>query len=256
MYDFAALAAAGLGVGVVVGLTGVGAGAVMTPLLIAGFGVPVPVAVGTDLACAAISKTAGTLAHRAAHNVVTRVVVLLAFGSVPAAVATLVFIAVAEPSTATLAHVMRSGIAILLIASIAMLLLRTRAVRSRRASTATWRWRAGATIGVGAVMGCAVALTSLGAGAIGAACIAFLHPELDARQIAGSDIAHAVPLTLVAAAGHAWLGTIDWSLLLALAMGAVPGIVVGSLLTRAVPADALRYLLIATLAFAAFKLLA
>src|SRR5262250_1584024 len=94
--DFWLLSTAGLLVGAIVGLTGVGGGSIMTPLLITVFGVPAPVAVGTDLACAAVTKTAGTVAHRAARNVVTRIVVLLALGSVPAAIATLTMIAAAN----------------------------------------------------------------------------------------------------------------------------------------------------------------
>ena len=166
MGDFALLAAAGLGVGVIVGLTGVGAGSVMTPMLIAGFGIPAPVAVGTDLACAAVTKTAGTLAHRASRNVVGRVVVLLAAGSVPATLVTLALIAVSGASSTDLARVMRVGIAITLVTSIAMLLLRAplerRLARQRRVGG---RFRSLATVGVGAVIGSAVALTSLGAGA-------------------------------------------------------------------------------------------
>src|SRR5262249_32645891 len=118
------------------------------------------------------------------------------------------------------------------------------------------RYRPAATVVVGAVIGLAVALTSLGAGAIGAAALAMLYPELEPVEIAGSDIAHAVPLTAVAAAGHGRLGTIDLGLLAALLAGGVPGIVLGSLLSRRVPTRALRLLLATTLALAGFKLLA
>ena len=118
------------------------------------------------------------------------------------------------------------------------------------------RHRPTATVAVGAVIGVAVALTSLGAGAIGAACLAMLYPELEPVEIAGSDIAHAVPLTAVAAVGHGFLGTIDFGLLLALLTGGIPGIVLGSLLSRRVPTRTLRLLLVATLAVAGFKLLA
>ena len=93
MTEFAWLALSGLGVGLMVGMTGVGGGSLMTPLLITAFGIPAPIAVGTDLACAAITKTAATFAHRAAGTIKVPVVVLLAAGSVPAASATLVVLA-------------------------------------------------------------------------------------------------------------------------------------------------------------------
>jgi len=256
--DFALLATAGLLVGAIVGLTGVGGGSIMTPLLITAFGVPAPVAVGTDLACAAVTKTAGTAAHRAARNVVTRVVVLLALGSVPAAIATLTVIAAANLAPHELNRVVRTSVGIALLVSIAMLLLREplRQWGSRRASLTRIRlYRPALTVLVGASIGFAVALTSLGAGAIGAACLALLYPELEPAEVAGSDIAHAVPLTAVAAAGHAWLGTIDWILLLTLLAGGIPGIVLGSFASRRVPVRALRIVLVATLALAGVRLL-
>jgi hypothetical protein len=257
--DFALLAATGLVVSIIVGLTGVGGGAIMTPLLITVFGVAPPVAVGTDLACAAVTKTAGTIAHRAARNVVGRVVLLLAAGSVPAAIATLAMVAVLALAPDQLNRLVRHSVGFVLLLSIATLLLRERLRRwSRRSDAlrAAQRYRPALTVAVGAVIGSAVALTSLGAGAIGAACLALLYPELEPVEIAGSDIAHAVPLTAVAALGHLWLGTIDASILAALVVGGVPGIVIGSLCSRRVPVRALRLMLVATLAVAGVKLLA
>jgi uncharacterized membrane protein YfcA len=259
MSDFGLLAATAFLVGTIVGLTGVGGGSIMTPLLITLFGVPAPVAVGTDLACAAVTKTAGTIAHRAARNVVTPVVWLLAIGSVPAALITLTIIATAHLAPDELNRLIRESVGIALLLSIAMLVARDPLRRWGAASDrlrSVRRHRPILTVVVGCAIGVAVALTSLGAGAIGAACLALLYPELEPAEIAGSDIAHAVPLTAVAAAGHAWLGTIDWGLLLALLAGGIPGIVLGSLASRRVPTRALRLMLVATLALAGAKLLA
>ena len=256
--DFGLLAAAGLIVGAIVGLTGVGGGSIMTPLLITVFGVPAPVAVGTDLACAAVTKTAGTIAHGAARNIATRIVKLLALGSVPAAIATLAIVAAAQLDSLQFNRLIRESVGIALLFSIAMLLLRDPLRRWASQSPTIGdlrRHRPAATVIVGAVIGVAVALTSLGAGAIGAACLAILYPELEPMEIAGSDIAHAVPLTAVATVGHAWLGTIDVGLLLALLTGGIPGIVLGSVVSRRVPMRALRLMLITTLALAGFKLL-
>lgn len=258
LHDFGLLAATGFGVGVIVGLTGVGGGSIMTPLLITVFGVPAAIAVGTDLACAAVTKTAGTLAHRAAHNIKTRIVVLLALGSVPAAIATLATVALAHLAPHELNALIKESVGVALLFSIAVLLLRGPlkrwGARSERLRTMR-RHRPVLTVIVGCVIGIAVALTSLGAGAIGAACLALLYPELEPAEIAGSDIAHAVPLTAVAAAGHLWLGTIDFGLLLALLAGGVPGIVLGSFGSRRIPVRALRMMLVATLALAGVKLL-
>jgi uncharacterized membrane protein YfcA len=258
LVDFGLLALTGCGVGLIVGLTGVGGGSIMTPLLITAFGIPAPVAVGTDLACAAVTKTAGTFAHRAARNIAGRVVFLLALGSVPAAIVTLAVVAAAHLAPQQLNHLIRESVGIALLFSIAMLLLRDPlkrwASRTDRLRGIR-RHRPLMTVAVGAIIGFAVALTSLGAGAIGAAALALLYPELEPAEIAGSDIAHAVPLTAVAAVGHAWLGTIDVNLLLALLAGGIPGIVLGSLASRRVPIRSLRIILVATLALAGVKLL-
>jgi uncharacterized membrane protein YfcA len=255
---FALLATVGLLVGAIVGLTGVGGGSIMTPLLITVFGVPAPVAVGTDLACAAVTKAVGSIAHGAARNIASGIVLRLALGSVPAAIATLVLLALAHLDAHRLEHLIRVSVGVALLVSIALLLLRDPMRRWATRSPAIGalrRHRPAATVAVGALIGMAVALTSLGAGAIGAACLAMLYPELEPVEIAGSDIAHAVPLTAVAAAGHLWLGTIDGALLLALLVGGLPGIVAGSLLARRVPMRALRVILIATLALAGWRLL-
>ena len=230
----------------------------MTPLLIAGFGVPAPVAVGTDLACAAVTKTAATLARRATRTLSLRVAALLAAGSVPAAILALAWLASVALAPQDLARVIRQAIGIALIASIAALALRTRIRRWSAGSSLIERLRPhrpAATVLVGGLIGAAVALTSLGAGAIGAACLALLYPELEPAEIAGSDIAHAVPLTAIAAIGHVWLGTVDAGLLWALLCGGVPGIVAGSLITHRIPPALLRVLLIAVLGIAAGKLL-
>lgn len=258
MNEFSSLAGAGFGVGLIVGMTGVGAGSVMTPLLITGFGIPASVAVGTDIAAAAVSKTAGTLAHRTERNVAFRVVALLAAGSIPAALATLAVLSALELAPEALAALIRTCVGVALIVSIVALLARDRLqqwqcnaqVRGSRSS-----WRAPLTAFTGVIIGIAVVLSSLGAGAIGAACLAVLYPELEPAEIAGTDIAHAVPLTVIAATGHAMLGTIDFWLLFALLAGSIPGIVAGSFAARSVPARWLRIVLIGALALAAFKIL-
>src|SRR5215831_7337002 len=190
MLEFATLAAIGLAVGLIVGLTGVGAGSVMTPILIGGFGIPAPIAVGTDLAAAAVSKTAGTIAHRASHNVSTSVVVALATGSVPAAIGTLLWLSNAGLAPDALNHLIRTSVGIALVISIVALMLRQQLrrwgsahIRVARAAT----WRPIVTALIGAAIGIAVVLSSLGAGAIGAALIAMLYPELEPAEIAGSD---------------------------------------------------------------------
>ena len=112
-----------------------------------------------------------------------------------------------------------------------------------------------ANIVSGAVLGVMVTISSIGAGAIGATVLVLLYPRLTAAEVAGTDIAYAVPLTAIAAVGHWWLGSIDWNLLLALLIGSLPGITLGSYVARAVPEKLLRGLLAVILVTVAFKLI-
>jgi uncharacterized membrane protein YfcA len=113
---------------------------------------------------------------------------------------------------------------------------------------------AGATILSGAILGTLVTVSSIGAGAIGATLLVMLYPKLSPAEVAGTDIAYAVPLTAIAAAGHWWLGSINWLLLVTLLVGSVPGITLGSWAAKAVPERFLRGLLAMTLAGVALKL--
>jgi uncharacterized membrane protein YfcA len=113
-----------------------------------------------------------------------------------------------------------------------------------------------ATMASGALLGVLVSLSSIGAGAIGAALILLLYPRMSAKRLVGTDIAHAVPLTLVAGIGHATLGNVDWALLVALLIGSLPGIWVGAQLANAIPERVARTLLCAALVGAGLKVIA
>lgn len=243
----------GLVVGVLVGATGVGAGSLVTPAL-ALAGVPPAVAVGTDLAYAAVSKSAGALAHRAQRTLDLRVAGLLALGSVPAAALTVLALA------ATGAH-QRSGfvsgaLAIALILTALALLGGRALLGSVAARREDWiaPARAPLTVAAGALLGALVTVSSVGAGALAAMFLVALYPAMPAVRVAGTDIAHAVPLTLVAGLGHFWLGTVNLALAATLVAGAVPGIVAGSLLAGRLSEALVRRLLAFVLLLAGARL--
>ena len=250
------LAGAGFGVGFLVGLTGVGGGALMTPLLISTFGVPPAIAVGTDLLYAAVTKTVGGWRHHIAENVNWPIVIRLALGSIPAAIVVLAIMANVQMDTDAVAQWIRYGLAFALPVSGLAIVLYPLMMRGHRdVPEEKQPKRVFLTVLFGAALGALVTLTSVGAGAIGVVVLAMLFPWLPAKRIVGSDIAHAVPLTLVAGAGHLGLGHVDPWILLALLCGSIPGILFGTRLAGVAPEWLLRPLLALTLCYAAYALL-
>ena len=248
--------AAGALTGFVVGMTGVGGGALMTPLLISSFGVAPPVAVGTDLLYASITKTAGGWRHHVADHVDWPVVWRLAAGSLPAAALVLFVIALLpENSTNALAHWIRMGLVVALpVSGLAIVLYPWVTRKSPSNDKGDVPPRTLPTVLFGVVLGLLVTLTSVGAGAIGVTVLAALYPMLPAKRLVGTDIAHAVPLTLLGGLGHLGLGNVDVGLLLALLGGSIPGILVGARLAGLAPEWLLRPLLAITLCYAAWAL--
>jgi len=246
----------GFGVGLLVGMTGVGGGSLMTPLLVLLFGIHPVTAVGTDLLFAAATKSVGMAAHGLNRTVDWTVTGLLALGSVPATIATLYVLARMGPSGGN-GHVVATALGWALLVTSLMLLFRRQvlafAARHRAEGLGTTR-RAGATIATGAVLGFVVSISSVGAGAIGMTALLILYPALPVVRLVGSDIAHAVPLTLVAGLGYWWIGSVDLGLLGQLLTGSVPGILIGSLLAPRTPEAILKPLLAAVLALVGAKL--
>jgi hypothetical protein len=249
----------GFAVGLLVGLTGVGGGSLMTPLLVLVFGFKPATAVGTDLLYAAITKSGGSWVHHRHDNIDWTITGRLALGSVPAAGLTLLLLAQlgvqGHGATGLISVVL--GFALLLTALSLFFRQRLLDLAKRRSASADFSHRhvAGLTVAVGAVVGALVTISSVGAGALGVTALAFLYPQLATRRIVGSDIAHAVPLTLVAGLGHWWLGTVDMVLLVSLLLGSLPGIALGAHFAAKVPERALRGLLASVLLLIGGKLI-
>jgi uncharacterized membrane protein YfcA len=248
----------GFAVGLLVGMTGVGGGSLMTPLLTLLFGVPPSVAVGTDLAFASITKTAGTVTHRVRGTVRWDIVRHLCMGALPAAVAAALALKHFGALNAEIGQLIRYSIAGSVLLTVTALLFRKQMmawVTAKPSRQLQGRALTIATIVAGLVLGTLVTISSIGAGAIGATILVMLYPKLTPAEVAGTDIAYAVPLTAIAAFGHWWLGSIDWTLLLTLLIGSVPGITLGAFAARAVPERFLRALLAVTLTTVAAKLI-
>ncbi|MDQ1814092.1 sulfite exporter TauE/SafE family protein [Massilia sp. CCM 9210] len=248
----------GFGVGLLVGMTGVGGGSLMTPLLTLLFGVSPSVAVGTDLAFASITKAAGTFTHRLRGTVRWDIVRHLCFGALPAAVVTTLALKQFGALDKDIGQIIRYSIAGSVMLTVVALLFKGKMlawVNAKPGRQLQGRPLAAATIFSGAVLGVLVTVSSIGAGAIGATLLVMLYPRLSAAEVAGTDIAYAVPLTAIAAFGHWWLGSIDWALLAMLLIGSLPGITLGSWVAKSVPEGFLRALLATTLTLVAAKLI-
>lgn len=246
----------GFAVGMLVGMTGVGGGALMTPLLILLFGVNPATAVGTDLLYAAATKTGGSLVHGFARSIDWRVVRRLASGSVPATMATLAALSYLDLDSAAARSLITLVLSCALFVSALVLVFGgpiVTAYRARVAQVAPARTALATTL-VGVALGVLVSISSVGAGAIGVVALVLLYPQLPMAKIVGSDIAHAVPLTLIAGLGHWMMGSVDWAIMASLLAGSLPGIFVGSYFAIRVPERALRLVLAATLLVVATRI--
>jgi len=247
---------AGLLVGIMVGLTGVGGGSLMTPLLVLMFGVNAKTAVGTDLLFAAITKTVGSAVHGWRDTVDWHIFRRLAAGSIPAALLAVVALQGLGEIGSHAEHVIILFLGCMLILTAFAALFQNRLMRlARRSGSRSDRGALLPTVILGAFIGAAVSISSVGAGAIGVTALLMLYPNLPVSRIVGTDIVHAVPLALVAGSGHWLYGDVDPVLLLSLLVGSIPGVIVGSLLSSRAPDHLLRPALAAVLLFSGVKLL-
>jgi len=241
---------AGLVVGLAVGLTGVGGGSLMTPLLILVFGFAPSAAIGTDLLYAAGTKGFGTWLHGRQQTVHWRAVILMASGSLPSALLTIAWLHFVGLHP-WVEHLMTVTLCVAIIATAILTLLRKRLsahmttdnLHDSGLPEGLWRWRSVITVVGGIVLGVLVTLSSVGAGVLGTTMLLLLYPRLSAIRIVGTDIAHAVPLTLVAGIGHLSLGTTNLPVLGFLLLGSVPGIYLGTRLGIRLPDVWLRPIL-------------
>jgi uncharacterized membrane protein YfcA len=251
---------AGLLVGTIVGITGVGGGALMTPILVLLFGVAPTTAVGTDLLYASVTKCFGTAVHHKAGTVDWQIVRRLASGSLPAAALTLWWMHSSGTGN------IRGGVIIfalgiaLAITALGMLFkdqLHAFGTRMRVGDSTKFKaMQPVLTVVAGALLGVMVTLTSVGAGALGTVMLVYLYPlRLNAGKLVGTDLAHAIPLTLIAGLGHLSLGNVNGHLMLNLLIGSIPGVLVGAYISSHAPVKPVRYAIATVLMFVSYKML-
>ena len=243
-------------VGLLVGLTGVGGGSLMTPILVLFFHIKPALAVGTDLLYASVTKSVGIFAHGKLGNIDWKIVRRLMAGSVPASILTTLYLRQIDIASTGAVDIIKFYLGIaLLLTSIAVIFRPFLIERSKVTLLNSDNAVAIATILLGLILGGLVTLTSVGAGALGVTALLLIYPRIGITKIVGTDIAHAVPLTLVAGLGHVSLGTVDYSLLGVLLIGSIPGIYIGSHLSSKVSEQSVRYVLALILIYVGQKLI-
>lgn len=247
----------GLGVGILVGATGMGGGSIMTPLLILALGVKPTVAIGTDIAYAAVTKTVGGWRHLKARSVDLGIVAWLAVGSIPGALAGTWALGIVERALgAEFETTIMVALAITLFLTAGAVLwfaLGRKPVDEREEFTFSWSSRAG-TVAFGLVIGMVLGVTSAGSGSLIAVGLIMAY-RLSPLRVVGTDVAHAAVLLWFAAGAHALAGNVDYAMAGTILIGSVPGAWLGAGLARRLPAEALRLLLGVVLVAAGLGLL-
>ena len=247
----------GFGVGLLVGMTGVGGGSLMTPILILLFGVQTTTAVGSDLLYAAATKGVGTLSRGLARTVDWKITACLACGSVPGTTLTIAVLYLLDVHGSVSPRPLNIilGVTLLVSAGGMFFLRRLRWLTIRHHPGAAARLIVPGTVLAGFALGVLVTLTSVGAGALGMIVLVLLYTDTPIDRLVGSDIAHAVPLTLIAGCGHWLLGSVNWPLVATLLLGSIPGIVLGSHLSSRLPERLARSVVAAILTVVGARML-
>ncbi len=253
MHDLILYIFAGAAVGFAVGMTGVGGGSLMTPLLLL-FGFPPNIAVGTDLLYASLTKASGVISHQRQKNIEWHTVAWLSLGSIPASLITIALLAYFFKDAQAYEGLLTSSLGIMLILTALVLLFKRFIIKqahSPQQATLSDQQKLYRipllTMFMGLILGIFVTLSSVGAGAFGTAVLLVLYPQLVSIKVVGTDIAHAVPLTMIAGLGHLYLGNVDFTLLFSLLLGSLPAIHFGAHFAKRLPDQWLQTLLASAL---------
>ncbi|HDQ4282439.1 sulfite exporter TauE/SafE family protein [Acinetobacter baumannii] len=249
---------AGMLVGFCVGITGVGGGSLMTPILIGLFRIEPHIAIGTDLLYAAISKFCGSMVHAKKLNIVWPIVLWLAVGSIPASFGTAWVLEHYLSQSTHYKAVLTMVLGFMLTLTGVSIIFRTRIEKffnkfRNRENTQTENEQLAVQnkrtyiVIMGIILGVFVTLSSVGAGAFGIMALVIMFPNLPMIRIIGSDVVHAVLLTLVAGLGHMSAGNVDFVLLMWLLVGSIPAIIIGTLISSRMPERLIRKILGITL---------
>lgn len=246
--------AAGFIVGVLIGLTGMGGGALMTPFLIIFMKLEPVLAVGTDLAFAAITKISGGIKHRREKNVSFDKVIWIAAGSVPASFFSSQLLLQSEPATSRLVSQLPQLLGVVLILVGLIILARVlRVIGPKEKIEILWPSAASLVV-IGAIGGTLVGLTSIGGGTVIMALLLIFF-AIPLNQLVGIDVVHGAVLAVLTAASYAMAGQVDWNLVMWLVVGSIPGVWLGAHMVKRINRKWVRGFLAILILLAGAKLL-
>lgn len=269
----------GLLIGVLVGLTGMGGGSLLAPIMILFFRIPPVWAVGTDVAYSTVTKAVGSIVHIRQKNVNFKIALWLACGSVPATLLSVGLVQYLHKHYSDFINTFilhAIGFTLLLVA--VLLLIKPFIMRrierhnlevqkqaalngteSDIANKKPSRWekwgRNALIVFIGAFVGFLVGLTSVGSGTLIIVSLAFLFPRLTTKELVGTDIFQAFMLLASATIGYLNAGTINWTLVMLLLFGSLPGVLIGSRLSKYIPDRFMRPILATVLVVSGWKLI-
>ncbi|MDA9368503.1 sulfite exporter TauE/SafE family protein [Flavobacteriaceae bacterium] len=260
MLDVVWAPAAGAFVGLIVGLTGVGGGALMAPILLFAFGIDLVTVVATDLLFATVTKITASSVHHRNALVDWQITKRMWLGSIPACI---VIMAVVYQGYSIESHaVILKLLGGLILISALSLLFGSKLQLLQRANRINdpehfKKYQGPATTIAGGLLGGLVALTSVGAGALGAVILRSLYPlRMTAHKLVATDTIHAIPVSLIAGFSYLLLGFVDLTLLGYLLAGSIPAALLGSKLMNHLPQQTIKLLLGSALLIAGLKILA
>lgn len=248
--------AMGVIVGFLVGLTGVGGASLLTPILVL-IGINPSIAVGTDLVYNSITKLFGTVQHWRQRTIDFKLARYLATGSIPGVIVAVVALRLFDSFYHNQEVLMKHALGyVLILVAIATLVkvFYGHKLKENRWQKKPIEQKRGLTIAIGFALGFIVGLTSIGSGSLFAIALMYFFTLIPSRLV-GTDIAHAFLLASVAGLLHAGLGHVDWSLVLNLIVGSIPGVLLGSMLATKAPTNILRTLIASLVLISGLKLI-
>src|SRR5579864_2546 len=236
----------GFVIALAVGLTGVGGGSFTTPALVLLAGIPGAEAVGTALVFSTVVRAVAAPFYILGKTVNSRYLALMLLGAVPGLFGGTYLLSTVNARFSN--PIVLLAIGGMLVASAVLTAFHSKAHATPNPKRASWIAWLSLPIGI------ETGFSSAGAGALGTLLL-FNFSEMTAPEVVGTDLIFGIFLTLLGSLFHIGLGTVSAAALKALLIGGIPGVLLGVMISRRVPAQRLRLAILALTMLLGFQLL-